>query len=58
MGYFYSLCIPKKNTGILQKMKEGAENVQTKIQAKVESLKTVDANGKGMLIFSMCSLIM
>lgn len=34
-------------TGILQKMKEGAENVQTKIQAKVESLKTVGENGKG-----------
>uniref|UniRef100_A0A1L8DNJ5 Putative wd40 domain protein n=2 Tax=Nyssomyia neivai TaxID=330878 RepID=A0A1L8DNJ5_9DIPT len=43
----------KKISGILQKMKEGAENVQTKIQAKVESLKTVgekdgvgDANKK------------
>lgn len=36
-------------------MKEGAENVQTKIQAKVESLKTVDANGKGMLILCMRS---
>ncbi|XP_055703047.1 WD repeat-containing protein 7 isoform X3 [Phlebotomus papatasi] len=31
----------KKISGILQKMKEGAENVQTKIQAKVESLKQV-----------------
>lgn len=31
-------------------MKEGAENVQTKIQAKVESLKAVDANGKGKSI--------
>lgn len=33
--------------GIIQKMKEGAENVQTKIQAKVESLKTAADGGKG-----------
>lgn len=34
--------------GVLQKLKEGAENVQTKIQAKVESLKTVGDAGKGI----------
>lgn len=28
-------------------MKEGAENVEKKIQAKVESLKTANENGKG-----------
>lgn len=44
----------KKITGILQKMKEGAENVQTKIQAKVESLKTVEGNAKGKYV---CSLL-
>lgn len=36
--------------GILQKMKEGAENVEKKLQAKVESLKTAnDGKGKFML---------
>lgn len=36
-------------TGILQKMKEGAENVEKKIQAKVESLKNVnDEDDKGI----------
>ena len=35
-------------TGILQKMKEGAENVERKIQAKVESLKNVNDSDKGM----------
>lgn len=34
-------------------MKEGAENVQTKIQAKVESLKTTGENEKGR-IFVIC----
>lgn len=33
--------------GILQKMKEGAENVERKIQAKVESLKNVNESEKG-----------
>lgn len=33
--------------GILQKMKEGAENVERKIQAKVESLKNVSDADKG-----------
>lgn len=34
------------SAGILQKMKEGAENVEKKIQAKVESLKNPET-GKG-----------
>ncbi|XP_037904047.1 WD repeat-containing protein 7 isoform X3 [Hermetia illucens] len=35
----------KKISGILQKMKEGAENIEKKVQARVESLKTVvDSN--------------
>lgn len=34
------------SVGILQKMKEGAENVEKKIQAKVESLKNPET-GKG-----------
>lgn len=34
-------------------MKEGAENVQTKIQAKVESLKTTGEHEKGR-IFVLC----
>lgn len=33
--------------GILQKMKEGAENVERKIQAKVESLKNANEGDKG-----------
>lgn len=33
-------------------MKEGAENVEKKIQAKVESLKNVN-DGKGKSIFSL-----
>lgn len=34
--------------GILAKMKEGAENVQTKVQAKLESVvKNVGETGKG-----------
>lgn len=41
------LVIPK---GILQKMKEGAENVEKKLQAKVESLKTAN-DGKGEFIY-------
>lgn len=41
--------------GILQKMKEGAENVERKIQAKVESLKNANENDKGKsLIVSIC----
>lgn len=32
--------------GILQKMKEGAENVEKKLQAKVESMKNAN-EGKG-----------
>ncbi|XP_037046660.1 WD repeat-containing protein 7 isoform X3 [Bradysia coprophila] len=36
----------KKISGILQKMKEGAENVEKKIQAKVESLKNVNDGNK------------
>lgn len=37
-------------TGILAKMKEGAENVHTKLQAKVESagLKPTTLDGKGI----------
>lgn len=34
-------------SGILQKMKEGAENVERKIQAKVESLKNANEADKG-----------
>lgn len=34
--------------GILQKMKEGAENVERKIQAKVESLKNANESEKGI----------
>lgn len=37
-------------------MKEGAENVQTKIQAKVESLKTTGENEKGR-IFVICFFV-
>lgn len=33
--------------GILQKMKEGAENIEKKVQARVESLKTVVDSNKG-----------
>lgn len=38
---------PLLRSGILQKMKEGAENVERKIQAKVESLKNVNEGDKG-----------
>lgn len=38
-----SVCV----LGILAKMKEGAENVERKIQAKVESLKNANENDKG-----------
>lgn len=37
--------------GILQKMKEGAENVERKIQAKVESLKNANESEKGDFFF-------
>lgn len=37
--------------GILQKMKEGAENVERKIQAKVESLKNANENEKGKRVW-------
>lgn len=37
------------NLGIFQKMKEGAENVERKIQAKVESMKN-QPEDKGTLI--------
>lgn len=42
--------------GILQKMKEGAENVERKIQAKVESLKNANENdkGKGLVYACVC----
>lgn len=36
--------------GILQKMKEGAENVERKIQAKVESLKNTNEADKGISV--------
>lgn len=36
--------------GILAKMKEGAENVERKIQAKVESLKHANEGDKGKYI--------
>lgn len=39
------------NTGILQKMKEGAENVEKKLQAKVESMKNAN-EGKGEFFFN------
>lgn len=41
------ILIIKMFIGILQKMKEGAENVEKKIQAKVESLKNVNEGTKG-----------
>ena len=49
--YFKGVCI---SLGILAKMKEGAENVHTKLQAKAESvgLKPSTLDGKGQPCFS------
>lgn len=40
-------CLYFCSSGILQKMKEGAEKVELKIQAKVESFKNVNEGEKG-----------
>lgn len=43
--------------GILQKMKEGAENVEKKLQAKVESMKNAnDGKGEYNIIFMFWTL--
>lgn len=40
----------KDKHGILAKVKEGAENIQTKVQAKVESVvKNIGETNKGLL---------
>ena len=44
------MCSLNNFAGILQKMKEGAEKVELKIQAKVESLKHANEGDKGTLM--------
>lgn len=46
--YSYSKFEKQLLLGVLQKLKEGAENLEHKIQAKVESLKNVNESEKGI----------